>query len=509
MSCLLGIDLGTSSVRAFIMDEGGKELALEGEGYNVDIPRPGHAEQDPDLWVRKAWEAIRRAIAKAGGSVGVRPGDIRALSFSGQMHGMVCVDRDGRPLRPAIIWQDQRSKESIEKIYSAFTREQVGGWVQNAVAAGFLLGSLLWVRDNEPDVYARTAAVLLPKDYLKFRLSGRLVTDYSDAAGTTAFDNVNMRWSKELIEAVGLDPAKFPECLPSTECVGTVTPEAAAGTGLSTATLVVNGGADQSMQAIGNGIVGDGVFASNIGTGGQMSANMDRPLHDPAFRTNTFAHAMPGRWYVMGAVLASGASMKWLARQVLELDGFSQVDSLASQVPAGSGGLVFLPYLVGERTPHFDPAARAVFCGLTLGHDRRNMLRAVMEGVCFALRDSLSIILGLGVECRRLIASGGGANSPLWLQIQADVFNREIHRSVSGEQACLGAAITAGVGAGVYADIPSACARLVAFDPVVYSPNPKNVPVYDDMYEIYKRLYRDNRESFGRLCAVDEQTAGM
>lgn len=503
MTCLLGVDLGTSSVRAMIMDADGRELALEGEGYDVDIPRPGHAEQDPDLWVRTAEGVIKRAVAKAG----VAADAVKAVSFSGQMHGLVCVDRDGKPLRPAIIWQDQRAKESIEKIYARFSREQVGQWVQNAVAAGFLLGSLLWIKDNEPDIYERTASVMLPKDYLKFRLSGRITTDYSDAAGTTAFDNINMRWSRELIEGIGLDIAKFPECLPAIACIGTVTAGAAIRTGLSTSTKVVNGGADQCMQAIGNGIVSDGVFASNIGTGGQMSANIGKPLYDSLLRTTTLAHAVPDRWCIMGAVLASGASMKWLARQVLELDGFGSVDSLASQVPAGSGGLVFLPYLGGERTPHFDPTARAMFCGLTLGHDRRNMLRAVMEGVAFALRDSLSIILGLGVSCNRLIASGGGANSPLWLQIQADIFNREIYRSINGEQACLGAAIAAGVGAGVYPDIPAACEKLVKFDDVVYTPKAANVSVYEEMYGIYKQLYVDNRVAFARLSRIDEGTA--
>lgn len=486
-----------------IMDAAGRELALEGEGYDVDIPRPGHAEQDPEHWVRTAEEVIQRAVAKAG----VAADDIKAVSFSGQMHGLVCVDRTGKPLRPAIIWQDQRAKESIEKIYARYSREQVGQWVQNAVAAGFLLGSLLWIKDNEPDVYERTAAVMLPKDYLKFSLSGRITSDYSDAAGTTAFDNINMCWSRELIEGIGLDVAKFPECLPAIECIGTVTREAASRTGLSTSTKVVNGGADQCMQAIGNGIVEDGIFASNIGTGGQMSASIGKPLFDPKFRTTTLAHAIPGRWCIMGAVLASGGSMKWLARQVLELDGFASVDSLASQVPVGSGGLVFLPYLGGERTPHFDPAARAMFCGLTLGHDRRNMLRAVMEGVAFALRDSLSIILDLGVSCRRLIASGGGANSPLWLQIQADIFGREIYRSINGEQACLGAAIAAGVGSGIYSDIPSACAELVKFDDVVYTPKAANVAVYNEMYEIYKQLYLDNRDAFAKLSSLDERTA--
>jgi xylulokinase len=504
MTCLLGIDLGTSSVRAMIIDaDNGRQLALEGEGYNVDIPRPGHAEQDPDLWVKTADAVIARAVANAG----IPASTIKAVSFSGQMHGLVCIDKEGRPLRPAIIWQDQRSKESIGHIYEAFTREQVGGWVQNAIAAGFLLGSLHWLMRHEPDVYARTATVLLPKDYLKFRLTGRAVADFSDAAGTTAFDNINMRWSTELIGGIGLDPAKFPECLPSIRAIGEITPEAAARTGLAAGTPVVNGGADQCMQAIGNGIVSDGVFASNIGTGGQMSASIDKPLYDSLFRTNTFAHAVPGRWCIMGGVLASGASMKWLAKQVLGMEGFGGVDGLASQAPAGSGGLLFLPYLGGERTPHFDPDARAMFCGLTLAHDRRHMLRAVMEGVAFALRDSLSIILGLGVDCTRLIASGGGASSPVWLQIQADVFNREIHRSATAEQACLGAAITAGVGAGVYADIPSACAKLVRFDSVAYSPRPANVAVYDEVYGLYRQLYADNKSTFAQLSRIDGETA--
>ncbi|MCD8351424.1 MAG: xylulokinase [Planctomycetaceae bacterium] len=499
MTSLLGIDLGTSSVRAMLMQADGQRLGLAARSYDVDIPAPGRAEQDPDMWVARAEEAIREVLAAPG----VRANDIAALSFSGQMHGLVCVDKNGRPLRPAIIWQDQRSKKSIESIYERFGRERVGGWVQNSIAAGFLVASLVWLKDNEAELYSRIDKVMLPKDYLKFRLSGVIATDYSDAAGSAAFDNTSLSWSGELLSALDLDPDLFPPCLPATERMGTVTPEASARSGLSTSTIVVNGGADQCMQGVGNGIVRPGVFSSNIGTGGQVSAIADKPLYDQAFRTNTIAHVIPGRWTLMGATLSAGAAMKWLSQRILAMDGFGDVDRMAGAVPAGSGSLVFLPYLVGERTPHLDPDARGMFCGLTLGHGRANMLRAVMEGVAFALRDSLEIILQMGIPCTRMIASGGGANSPLWLQIQANIFNREVVRSLNDEQACLGAAITAGVGAAVYTGFPEACDALVQFDPRTYVPSTTNARVYDDLFAVFHDCYRDNKKTFARLAALE------
>ncbi len=499
MASLLGIDLGTSSVRAMLMRADGTRLGLAGRGYDVDIPAPGRAEQDPEMWVARAGEAIRDVLAAPG----VDAGDIAALSFSGQMHGLVCIDKNGTPLRPAIIWQDQRSKNCIEAIYERLGRERVGGWVQNSIAAGFLVASLVWLKDNEPDVYSRIDKVMLPKDYLKYRLSGVVSTDYSDAAGSAAFDNAALSWSSDLLSALDLDPRMFPPCLPATERVGTVTPEASARTGLSTRTVVVNGGADQCMQGVGNGIVRPGVFSSNIGTGGQVSAIADKPLYDGAFRTNTIAHVIPGRWTLMGATLSAGAAMKWLSQRILAMDGFGEVDTLAGSVPAGSGGLVFLPYLVGERTPHLDPDARGMFCGLTLGHGRANLLRAVMEGVTFALRDSLEIILQMGIPCTRMIASGGGANSPLWLQIQADVFNREVVRSLNDEQACLGAAITAGVGAGFYSGFPEACDALVRFDPRTYVPSKAAACRYDELYAVFHDCYRDNKRTFAKLGSLD------
>lgn len=495
MSYLMGIDLGTSSVRAMLMRENGDILAVEGENYDVVIPQPRHAEQDPHLWWEKTTEVIRRALAKSA----VAPDDIAALSFSGQMHGLVCLDAQRRVVRPAIIWPDQRSAAAIAGIMDRCDRDMLIKNVQNAIATGFLIASLYWLKQNEPENYARTAFVMLPKDYIKFRLSGEIVADRSDAAGSLAFDNVNLRWADALLRHIDIDIGKFPPVGPSTQVVGSVTPDAAKATGLATATKVVNGGADQAMQAIGNGIVEDGVFAANIGTGGQISTSMAKPVFDSQLRTSTFAHALPGRWYVMGALLSSGASLKWLAGKVLGQTDYALLSKEAESVPPGTGGLLFLPYLTGERTPHLDPDARAVFFGLTLGHERKHMVRAVMEGVAYALRDCMEIIVGMGLPCRKLIASGGGANSPLWLQIQADVLGHPVHRSLVTEQACLGAAITAGVGAGVYADFAGATRALVRFDDKVYEPIAANEAAYGRGYGVFREIYRLNKELFPKL----------
>lgn len=498
MAYLMGIDLGTSSVRAMIIREDGDILAVEGENYDVDIPQPRHAEQDPRMW----WDKASRVIGRAVDASGVDPEEIAALSFSGQMHGLVCLDAKGEPVRPAIIWPDQRSAESIEKIFAVCGRERLVSNVQNAVATGFLLASLYWLKEHEPESYQRTKWVMLPKDYIKYRLSGKVLTDYSDAAGSTAFDNVNLHWAWDLLDCLDLDREKFPPCGPSTALAGNVTPEAAAVTGLSRKSWVVNGGADQAMQAIGNGIVKDGIFAANIGTGGQVSTSMGKPVFDHELRTSSFAHALPNRWYVMGAVLSSGLSLKWLAGNILGGADFGQLSEEASKVPPGSGGLLFLPYLTGERTPHLDPDARAVFFGLTLGHDRYHMVRAVMEGVVYAFRDCLEVILGMGLPCKRMIASGGGANSPLWLQIQADILGYDVHRSLVKEQACLGAAITAGVGTGLYSDFAGACSRLVKFDDKVYRPIAANAERYREGYQVYREIYRLDKGLFKTLARM-------
>jgi xylulokinase len=495
MSYLMGIDLGTQSVRAMIMRDHGEVVALEGAAYDISIPEPNYAEQDPDVWYARTVEVVRRALMASG----AKPEEIRGVSFSGQMHGLVCVGADGCALRPAILWLDQRAGEAIAQIYELCGRDFITSHVQNTISAGFLIGSLYWLFLREPGTYRRIDRVMLPKDYIKYRLTGRIVTDHSDAAGSAAFDNLKREWAAPLLEKLGLDAGLFPECLPSSEVIGGISEEASRDTGLRAGTPVVNGGADQCMQGIGNAVIDDGIFACNIGTAGQVSACSSKPVYDNKLRTNTFSHVIPGRWNVMGACLTSGVSLKWFTRSILGVESFSAVDGEIDKLKPGSGGLIFLPYLSGERTPHLDASARALFCGLTLGHGKYHMARAVMEGVTFSLRDCMRLLIGMGIPCERVIASGGGANSDVWLQMQADVLEREVYKNSASEQACLGAAITAGVGVGAYSSFREACDLLVRFEDRTFTPIAENVKIYREYYEIFRELYARNRDSFRKL----------
>lgn len=493
---LMGVDLGTSSVRVMILREDGKRMALAAQPYDISIPRPRYAEQDPDMWYQKTVLAIQKALAEFG----YPAREIAALGFSGQMHGLVAVDAAGRPVRPAMIWMDQRSDRQIAAIYEKLGRAFVREQIQNTISPGFLLASLCWLREEELGSFSRIRRVMLPKDYLKYRLSGEICTDESDAAGSAAFDNVRRRWAVELLDRLEFGKELFPCCRSSTALIGTICLRAAKETGLAPGTRVINGGSDQCMQGIGNAIISEGDFACNIGTAGQISTCSGKPVFDRELRTNTFAHALPNRWNIMGACLSSGVSLKWLAHSVLGVSDFQELDRGAENRPAGCGGLLFLPYLAGERTPHLDPDARGVFFGLTMARDRFDLARAVMEGVVYSLKDCIGVLEEMGLVCRRVIASGGGANSPLWLQMQADIFEREVYRSLSNEQACLGAAITAGVGAGVYRNFEEPCGSLVQLDRRVWRPNPENVRAYRSYYPIFQELYRVNKPVFGVLA---------
>ena len=494
----MSVDLGTSSVRAFIADLPGRRYYVEGETYEVIIPRPGYAEQDPKLWYEKAAECIRRVLRRSG----VDPADIGGVSFSGQMHGAVTLDEAGEPVHNAIIWMDQRSGEVLDDIYAILGERAVVEYTQNRIAAGYMVGTLYWLKRNRPELYRRIHRAVLPKDYIKYRLCGAITTDYSDAAGSLAFDNKRLCWAEPMLERLGLDLSILPECGPSTQVAGYVTAEAARETGLREGTPVINGGGDSFMQAVGNGIVEEGIFASNIGTAGQVSTTVSRPIYDPQLRTSTFAHVIPGRWQLMGGCLNSGVSLKWITRRVLGRDDYGQVNRESSQVPPGCKGLFFLPYLTGERTPHMDPMARAVFMGLTLDHGPAEMERAVMEGVAYALKDAMGVLLSAGARCDRIIAAGGGARSDLWLQIQSDIFERDVYRSASLEQACLGAAITAAVGVGEYPDFETACAQCVDAPTQVFHPIEANAAVYRCAYPIFQDIYRQNKEIFARIDAL-------
>lgn len=505
MAYLLGIDLGTSSVKSVLMDQEGKLAAICQQEYTFDIPREGWAEQDPEVWWQAAAATIRGVLAQSA----VPPRSIDGVSFSGQMHGLVPLDRSGAPARKAIIWCDGRSVQEVEDIRNTIGPEKLGEITCNPIAPGFQTASLLWMKRHEPEQYARTETVLLPKDYLRYRLTGVLSTDVTDAASTLALNVREGRWSDTLIQQLGLRRSLYPEIHLPEDFAGEVTAEAAAQTGLAEGTRVFHGGADQVMQAIGNGIIAPGQVSVTIGTGAQVFAPISRPDYDPQMRTHTFNHFCANGWYFMGATLSGGLSLRWLRDTVLDGMPYREMDSLVEKIPRGSEGLVFLPYLSGERTPHMDPLARGMFFGLTLNHSRAHLMRAVMEGVVFSLRDCLEIYAQLGQSSQRIIASGGGARSAPWLQMQADIFDREVYTSKMLEQAGVGAAICAGVGAGVYESYGQACDTVIRWNDVPAVPDPEGAARYRDYYALYRDLYAANRELMHRCTQLSRKESGM
>ena len=482
---LLGIDLGTSSVKAALIQPDGRCLAVGSQPYGIDTPQSGWAEQDPEVWVQAACRATRLALAVAG----ARPEQVAALSFSGQMHGVVCLDAHGAVLRPAIIWADQRSLYEVREVMTTAGRERLAAWTGNPVDTGFMLPSWLWLRRHEPEVAAKTMQLLLPKDFVRYRLTGEPATEPSDAGSTALFNPALGRWSAPILETFGIGPALLPPVLASDAVAGHLQAGAAAEMGLAARTPVIAGGGDQACQALGNGILASGDVSCTIGTGGQLLAPATVPTPDAGLRLHLYNHVVPGLWYHMGAILAAGLSLTWLRDCFFAGAPPQQMADWASQAPAGAEGLFFLPHLAGERTPHMDPHARAAFVGLTVRHRREHMLRAVMEGVVFALRQALDLMTNLGVDARRIVASGGGAQHPLWLQLQADIFDRPIHRTETGEAAAVGAAMLAGIGIGLYRDAVDAVGQVVRWRDEVILPNPSRVERYRRSYAIYERLY--------------------
>jgi xylulokinase len=482
---VMGIDLGTSSIKTVLIGADGRLLALAAREYPVDTPRPGWAEQDPETWLEAATETMSEALIRAQ----IAPEEVLGIGLSGQMHGTVCLGRRGDPLRPAIIWADQRSREQVARVYSELGAERLGAWTGNPLATGFMLASWLWLRDEMPEVVRATAHLLLPKDYLRYRLTGQLGCEPSDGSSTLLFDAAGRGWSAPLLEALGIDPALLPPIRESAEVAGSLRPEIAALTGLREGTPVVFGGSDQALQALGHGVVDPGVVSCTIGTGGQIFAPARAPVYDPELRLHLFCHAMPERWHLMAAILAAGLSLRWLRDNVLEGWSYAALADAAVQVPPGSERLFFLPYLAGERTPHMDPQASGAFIGLTLRHNREHMTRAVMEGVVFALRQGLELMTKLGVPVERVVASGGAVAHRLWLQLQADIFNRPIYRTATIEAAAVGAALLAGVGTGLYPDVLEACRQTVSWRDEIIDPVIENVVRYEEAYGSFCRLY--------------------
>lgn len=494
MGYLLGIDLGTSSLKSILIAEDGEVKGLSAKAYQFASPYNGYAEHDPKEWWQACCETVRGVLKESK----VPADEIRGLSFSGQMHGAVMLDADFRPVRPAILHCDARSGKQVEELNSLLGIERIKEVVMNPVYTGFLLPSLLWVKENEPENFGRIAHVMLPKDYLKYRMTGEVSTDYSDASATLAFDIRKNEWSREVLSCAGVPGEWFPVCLDTASAAGTVCKRAADETGLSVRTVVAPGGGDQVMQGIGNGIIRAGEACSNIGTSGQVSFQSDRPMQNPALNTNTFCGYKKGRWFTMGAIMNAGLSYKWFSSLFDKVD-YDAMNERIGKVPPGSGGVIFLPYLNGERTPHLNPNISGAFMGLNVNTGRPEMARAVMEGVAFALNQCIEVCKNLGLTADVMAASGGAVNSMPWLRIQADVFGCALKVADTKEHASMGAAIAAGAAAGVYRDIEEGCAQVVRYKDFLIEPDEKNHKIYQEYYELYKEIYRESSSVIERI----------
>jgi xylulokinase len=493
---LIGIDISTTATKALLIDAHGVVRAVAASEYPYSTPRPLWAEQDPANWWQGTLDSIRRVLAETG----VNAADVAAVGLTGQMHGLVLLDAEGQVLRPAILWNDQRTGAQCDEIRARLGRERLIQITGNDALAGFTAPKILWVRENEPKVYARTRHVLLPKDYVRWRLTGEYAMDKADGAGTLLVDLGRRAWSTEVLEALEIPPEWLPPLFEGPEITGRLTAQAAADMGLHAGTPVVAGGGDQAAQAVGVGAVQEGIVALTLGTSGVVFASAKEPIIEPEGRLHAFCHALPGRWHLMGVMLSAAGSLRWHRDTFAPGATYDALLAPAEAVPAGCEGLLFLPYLTGERTPYPDPLARGAFVGLTVRHSLPHLTRAVLEGVAFGLRDSFELMLQAGLPpARQVRISGGGARSPLWRQILADVLQVELVTVNTTEGAAYGAGLLAGVGVGVWPDVPAACNATVALTGQV-APNPRESASYQSLYEYYRALYPALKPSFHALA---------
>ena len=480
----LGLDVGTGGSRAVVIDNNGNVVASAmSEHAPFASPRIGWAEQDPNDW----WQACKEVIH--GVLQTVKAEEITALSFSGQMHGSVLLDKDDKPLRPALLWCDQRTEKQCSEITDKIGKKRLIELVCNPAVTGFTLPKLLWVRENEPEVWTRVATVLLPKDYIRLKISGDKASDVADSSGTLLFGVQNRKWSDEMLETLEIDKSLMPKVYESTAVTGTVSQFAAEETGLKAGTIIVAGAGDNAAGAIGMGVTHPGTMSATIGTSGVVFGVTDRAKLDLQGRIHTLCHAIPNRWHNTGVTLSAGFSLKWFRQNFGEGKSFDELSEDAAKIPSGSDGAIWLPYLMGERTPHLDANARAAFIGLTASHTKAHLTRSVMEGVAFSLRDSFEIFKESGVEVSSIRLGGGGATSKIWRQIQADVYGQKVEVLEADEGAAFGAAILAGVGAGVWKNVDEACEKTIRVAETV-EPNSESVEILNRNYEAYKLLYK-------------------
>lgn len=496
MAYLIGIDIGTSGTKTVLFDETGTEKASATVEYPLHTPHPGWTEQDPQDWWNATVQTLKQVVAESG----VDAGDIKGIGLSGQMHGSVFMDEAHNVVRPAILWNDGRTADECAQITSALGESHLIQLASNPALTGFTAPKAVWLKNHEPENFDKTNTLFLPKDYVRFRLTGEIAMEVSDAAGTLLFNVRERAWSTEILNAIGVPPEWMPPVKESCDVCGAITADVAAQTGLKPGTPVVGGGADNACGATGTGVVVEGRMLSSLGTSGVVLAPATRHQVDPDGRVHTFCHSVPQMWYLMGVILSAGMSLRWYRDVIADTertqasssnrDPYDVLTERAATAPVGSEGLMFLPYLTGERTPHKDPYARGGFIGLTIRHGREHMIRSVLEGITFAMRDGLEIIRNLGVSVSEVRATGGGAKSAFWRQLQADIYGCEIAIINADQGPAFGAAIMAGVGAGVYTSIPEACDSIINVTQRV-APDERRVKEYNDYYNVYTSMYPD------------------
>ena len=508
MPHLLGIDIGTSGTKTLVCDGDGKVLATATAEHPISSPKPGWSEQNPQDWWDATCTATKAVLKKAK----VKPADVGGIGLSGQMHGSVFLADGEKALRPALLWNDQRTaQQCAETEAKAGGRERLIDMVANPALTGFTAPKILWVRDHEPKVYAKTKHILLPKDYIRLRMTGEYATEVSDASGTLLLDVANRTWSNELLSILDIDKSLLPRLHESPEITGTLNAPGARSLGLREGIPVVGGGGDQAAGAVGNGIVTQGIVSATLGTSGVVFAHSDAPTRDPRGRVHTMCHAVPGKWCVFGCMLSAGGSFQWFRNQLgadevarakkKKVDPYELLVAGAQRAPGGSEGLFFLPYLTGERCPYPDPCARGAWIGITSRTTRDMLIRAVLEGVTFGMRDALEIMREMGIAIREVRASGGGARSPFWRQLQADIYQQPIVLTNAGEGPAYGVALLAGVGTGVWSSVEEACRACIKQTKKI-TPNRKRAAFYERYYGTYRKLYGDLKDRFAEIASL-------
>jgi xylulokinase len=493
----LGIDVSTTATKALLIDSAGAVVAVSATEYPFETPRPLWSEQHPDLWWDGTQKSIRSVIEKSG----VDAAQIKGVGLTGQMHGLVLLDEFGNVLRPSILWNDQRTQAQCDEIHERIGRERFIQITGNLALTGFTAPKILWVKENEPDVYSRAAHVLLPKDFIRYKLTGAFAMDKADGAGTVLMDLKKRDWSEDVLSSLDIPRAWMPPLYEGTEITGTITPEAANATGLKAGTPVMAGGGDQAAQAVGVGAVKEGVIALTLGTSGVVFATANGAFIEPEGRLHAFCHSVPDRWHLMGVMLSAAGSLRWYRDTFASNMSYDDLLLPAANINAGSDGLFFLPYLTGERTPHPDPLARGAFIGLSVRHGMAHCTRSVLEGVAFGLKDSFELMKSAGLaRIEQVRVSGGGARSALWRQILADVFGSELVTVNTTEGAAFGAALLAGVGAGHWSDVETACESVIQITGKT-TPSEKECAVYGRIYPLYQELYPTLKTFFGKVPA--------